>query len=64
MSWIVLATSSSGTWGVVAEGGDDWIDPRHTIRLTEDGIARRTEDGRLRVIEEMSAGPISRWIPA
>jgi hypothetical protein len=62
MSWIVPATSGAGTWGIVAEGGDDWIDPRQTVRLTEGGISRRTEDGRLRVIEEMSAGPISSWI--
>lgn len=63
-TWSIITQTTTTSWISVSEGGDDWIGPGQTVRLTESGLIRRTEDGRIRVTETVAAAPASSWVPA
>lgn len=60
-TWSII-TQTTTSWISVTEGGEDWVDPRMILLMTEDGENLRLEnDGHL-ATEAVIASPSSSWV--
>lgn len=61
-TWITVTTQSGSSWVSVTQAVDDWLDPRLTHLLGEDGAILIAEDGSFIASEEVATIP-SPWVP-
>lgn len=61
-TWTTIATSDTASWSSLPEAQDDWVDPRMTLLLTEDGMYLLSESGDFLATEAMSSAPAGVWV--
>lgn len=63
VTWITVTTQTGSSWVSVTQAVDDWLDPRLTHLLAEDGAFLIAEDDSFLATEAQAATSGASWVP-